>query len=144
MTNSELRIGNLVVNPNNGYVCSIIAIVPPGIKKFKDLQFGMYFMQNGDGNKFEASDVSPVLMSKQWLERFGFRQVDQHYHKSYQNQGGEQIFCISGGDLNNWQFFVESEARENHIDIEIRYVHQLQNLYFALTGEELSVKKATL
>jgi hypothetical protein len=26
------------------------------------------------------------------------------------------------------------------LDIEIKYVHQLQNLYFALTGEELEIK----
>lgn len=25
-------------------------------------------------------------------------------------------------------------------NIEIKYVHQLQNLYFALTGEELTIK----
>lgn len=29
------------------------------------------------------------------------------------------------------------------IDIEIKYFHQLQNLYFALTGEELEVKLPT-
>jgi hypothetical protein len=28
--------------------------------------------------------------------------------------------------------------------INIRYVHQLQNLYFALTGEELTIKNETL
>ena len=27
------------------------------------------------------------------------------------------------------------------IDCNIKFVHQLQNLYFALTGEELEIKK---
>jgi hypothetical protein len=29
---------------------------------------------------------------------------------------------------------------QNKVEVEIKYLHQLQNLYFSLTGKELEIK----
>jgi hypothetical protein len=45
--------------------------------------------------------------------------------------------------------FLRQENSEEHIDtvylgvLELKFLHQLQNLYFALTGEELTVNFST-
>lgn len=74
----------------------------------------------------------PIPITSEWLERFGFyclsvgvferitRSMDMRF----------RILKVSGNlfIIGNY----ESSARP------IQYVHQLQNLYFALTGEELN------
>ena len=38
-----------------------------------------------------------------------------------------------------WQ--VEDEIDDCNVDVPIKYLHQLQNIYFTLTGTELNVEK---
>lgn len=62
----------------------------------------------------------PIIISDEWLIRFGVIIFEDY------NEYGERITKIKTN------FFTVSFSY-----IEIKYVHQLQNLYFALTGEEL-------
>ncbi len=75
----------------------------------------------------------PIPLTEEWLKRFGF-----------ENEGG----TWSGGELidiqkNNNGWFALAYARHEVIDVSVYFhnVHQLQNLYYALTGEELELKK---
>lgn len=68
-------------------------------------------------------------ISEKWLVRVGFKQVSDRiyvkdYHYGYEF-GITNHFVIKNGD-----HFI----RYKHI----QYAHQLENLYFALTGEELT------
>lgn len=70
----------------------------------------------------------PIPLTEEWLLRFGFEKDSNgyFYHKSFHIGIAKQhddIFHLYKG--------------HGCVDIKIINVHQLQNLYFALTGEEL-------
>ncbi len=78
-------------------------------------------------------DLIPIKLTEDWLKDFDF-----------------EILLIPGKDL---CYFVKDELMiqestfevffkddSNRIDIELKYVHQLQNLYFALKEKELKLK----
>jgi len=67
-----------------------------------------------------------IPLTEEWLLKFGFiKSSDNNYYKggkfTIYNRFGN--FGLIGGSL-SWK--------------EFKHVHQLQNLYFALTGEELT------
>lgn len=71
-----------------------------------------------------------ISLTKDWLLNLGFT---EHTY------GG---FLISGKmfvDFN--ERTLEFEYRNTYHPIIISHVHQLQNLYFCLTGEELTIKQ---
>jgi len=143
MQASELRIGNFI-QTDKSIAMHAITISRLGDIKIRlisgDKDPVVYVAMFGNFRiAVQLSECQPITLTDEWLGRFGFGKVDLHFHKKYQD---DQVFCISGGKNNIWQFFVESEApySENSIDIEIKYVHQLQNLYFALTNSELIFK----
>lgn len=63
----------------------------------------------------------PIPLTTEWLEKFGFEKHKDHY------QLGKFIYNIHTG----WWY------RGRKIINYPIYVHQLQNLFHALTGEEL-------
>ena len=72
----------------------------------------------------------PIEISPEWLEKIGFELVDD-YHTLYANH-----FCIE------ISFFSDKPVLflESNENAPIEYVHQLQNLYHSLTGQELTIK----
>lgn len=77
----------------------------------------------------------PIPLTEDWLFRFGFDWDSDIVNEEIGHQWYE--FKSLKLDLVNnnfvyvgWQLPV----------LQIKYVHQLQNLYFALTGEELNLK----
>ncbi len=77
--------------------------------------------------------VKPIPLTEEWLLKFGFEYKDRGGYKGWYSpfvlNESIRIFEIENG------WFKYSSARS-----VIKYVHQLQNLYFALTGEELTIK----
>lgn len=71
--------------------------------------------------------AKPIPISPEWLERMGFeKQTDWSYYFD------DIYFSYNEtGDLT---------CRLRYYKTICYYVHQLQNLYFALTGEELILK----
>jgi hypothetical protein len=73
----------------------------------------------------------PIPLTKKWFLDFGFRMrlTDAFVLPIYSNG-------IS------WDFILEIENKFFVFDnfAKIKYVHQLQNLFFAITGEELTIK----
>ncbi len=111
MKKTELRIGNIVG-------MDILNVFPPnfiaGIKSvvlsaIRDKDFDPVYM------------FCPVPLTEQWLKDFGFKKSLRTWRKF------GCIFHIT----QYGKFFI------NKLNLEIKYVHQLQNLYFALTGNEL-------
>lgn len=87
--------------------------------------------------KNEALVFEPIPLTEEWLLKFGFEK------KSYKNKYPKDRFIISDIDL----YYTKQESFEGYvlsydktIIRGINYVYQLQNLYFALTGEELTLK----
>ena len=79
-----------------------------------------------------GNDLQPIPLTEEWLLKFGFENLS--------------LTPKFDGSKCNFTFYWEVDEivlRENYEDIfitRISYVHQLQNLYFALTGEELNFK----
>lgn len=115
MKASELRIGNWV---DNGIPMQVTSDIIQDIEK--DYNRG-YFL--------------PFKIDVYWLEILGFEDFTEDkkwFRKKNQNFDIDVYYTHSGGD---WFVHVNGE-RTHH-----KYVHQLQNLYFALTGEELVYEK---
>lgn len=113
--------------------------------KAQELRIGNYYLQDclgGEISQIKAKDIlelyddpledyyKPILLTEEWLLKFGFEK--------------------KGINRPKWTFWkidlVEDKKGiysfdESRIYIDIQYVHQLQNLYFALTGEELTIKQ---
>ncbi len=70
----------------------------------------------------------PVQITKNWLLAFGFRE-DNGFFKNKINE----IELVNILDK-----YFNMQYSGTKIKIDIKSVHQLQNLYFALTGEELT------
>jgi len=78
-------------------------------------------------------EVEPIELTAEWMEEFGFRN-DEHW---YIRVGQFDYFTISCvGD----SFYYSVNGGEYLIGRSIKWVHQLQNLYFAVTGKELERK----
>jgi hypothetical protein len=124
MKANELRIGNY-------YSCaSNEGIIYPKVKAIQYNEFG--FLSDIDGTNFEI--CKPIQITEQWLLWFGFEKSKEQIHEYDYFKGRYSIFRNS---LNEFNF---NFLNPGDWYMEIKYIHQLQNLYFALTGEELTVK----
>jgi hypothetical protein len=129
MEANELRIGNYVNVPREDQS-------PFKIDGFDFL--------NSDGGKIESevkidgkklhpltwylSDLSPIELTEEWLLKmeFSWKNIPERYM------------------LGSWSTLrvcrdLTIEYKDSYL-VNVKFVHQLQNLYFALTGEELTIK----
>jgi len=74
---------------------------------------------------YDYSVLEPIPLTEEWLIKFGFDGQDYN------------LFTI---ELSRNQFMILKDEWLIVISNNCKYVHQLQNLYFALTGEELTIK----
>lgn len=94
-------------------------------------------------NPYDYHLVKPIPLTEEWLKKFGFKlEYGKYYSKCVQNGVGR--FVIENAYNLPCVLFV-NENEPNGVGCQtigksIVYVHELQNLYFALTGEELEIK----
>ena len=130
MKANELRIGNLVKIDCPDFENKIQSI--PNIH-----EKGVLI----NGNPYSLLELQPILLTEEWLLRFGFvkwedRLTIEAWAKGHPSQRFDIDF-IEGEIVMNSRY---QEHSDTHIMGHIKHVHQLQNLYFALTGEELKLK----
>lgn len=83
-------------------------------------------------------DLKPIELTEEWLRRAGFVKIDNRnqfgYFKPISNS---RSLCWGfGKDIS-----IEDDETNSMLEyIPCQYVHQLQNLYFALCGSELKIK----
>lgn len=75
-----------------------------------------------------------IELTPEWLDRFGLTKHNQFYAKSWGKNGVE---IVTYSEIYKSFMYQLSD----HKDIVITSVHHLQNLFFALTGRELELKK---
>jgi hypothetical protein len=111
MKASELRIGNWVKSPLYG------------------VEYEIEFIYESPTIK----EIEPIPLTEEWLLKFRFEKYYEYYVNSHleisemKSKKGYDAYCT---DMDFSIFMTE-----------VKYVHQLQNLYFALTGEELILNK---
>lgn len=73
-----------------------------------------------------------IPLTSEWLERLGLNPDDHYYYRW--NRSGVRLMKD-----NKWVYGIFADGSFYYVS-ELKYVHQLQNLYFALTGNELELK----
>ena len=113
---NELRIGNWVYH--SGVVINAQSITGKGISTDTYTPIGNRSLE----------EVSGIPLPEEWMLRLGFRQ-DGYYNSAKRWIGGYVMMFAGNGHF----------ILRNYPLSEIKYVHQLQNLYFSLTGQELTL-----
>jgi hypothetical protein len=113
MKANELRVGNAT---NKGIVKSFY-------------ESGIHV---GNGKCYPFSELEPIPLTPEILVKAGFVSPINRPEVFIKNR--IQIFreCV---------YLVEEDTIKAHfIPIRLQHLHQLQNLYFAFTGEELNIE----
>lgn len=133
---NELRFGNYLLYQGI-YIVSVDSIGNYG------------FTCNGDEvHPPDNFDIEPIILTGDWIRKFGFKRYAENkylighqdftYHLTHRSLNGfKDGGYFMGIRYDDWdddpnQVFTFEASKGN-----IMWVHQLQNLYFALTGIEL-------
>lgn len=125
MEANELRIGNLFIEKHCGETITVESISKERI--------------GFSGEFYGKWQAEPIPITEEWLLRFGFDKGEEYYlNKNLDSKEG--IFEKMCYDLQNKEFTINCNNYDGYC-VEVEYIHQLQNLYFALTGEELKLNE---
>jgi hypothetical protein len=123
MKSTELRIGNYVMDRGN----KVLLIDHWEYKdKISEKRIDGYH----PFTEF-VEHLQPITLTEEWLLKFGFKKDGIYYENAHlqlskmTSKNGYDCYCT---DLDFSIFMTELE-----------HVHSLQNLYFALTGEEITL-----
>ncbi len=121
MKANELRIGNYINDEQTTHI--IVGVDNYCIKSYwlKDVEKECLY-------ETQLNQIKPIPLTEEWLLKFGFEKDELGWFFK------ENDYCSFGLFFkdNEWLFYIS--------DTKIKYVHQLQNLYFALTNNELTNK----
>lgn len=91
---------------------------------------------------------SGIPLTEEWLKRFGFVKEDRHYSKVMYDDKYMAVYYPKEEFKDEYEYEIQLYGDySSQITVDVfyvrniaaQYVHQLQNLYFALTGEELAL-----
>jgi len=115
MKASELRIGNYINNEQRTEV----------VMSIDDWKIECHLLTDSDTlYEVSMSLIKPIPITQEWLDNLGFEGWDI----------GIYTLMLRSGDFRRL-------GAGDPLANNIKHVHQLQNLYFALTGVELITNK---
>lgn len=83
--------------------------------------------------------VNPISLTEEWLIRMGFDKIrDGQMSPDIYGKYYTRVLVTSVIELQHDG--LDCRWMEGNTNVPIEFVHQLQNLYFSLTGEELTIK----
>lgn len=143
MENRELRIGNLVMIENEllsetkGEVYKVSGVELKRIELFPDSDSTISLDHTESLRIYNQLNefVIPIPLTDHWLDRFGFKYSHDTVHP---NRVFRKTWDEGNFDLEE---IVSYHFGGSFLDVEIKYVHQLQNLFYSLTGKELELTK---
>jgi len=131
----DLRIGNYV----NGLYGGIMKVA--GIKVYTDEKCDVWLKKPdySISGVFMIDTINPIKLTEEWFLKFGFNygRISGNFvwfTKPVNNKNHHGVFKIIVNPETG--FFLNERVM-----VRLEYVHQLQNLYFVLTGEELKETK---
>ncbi len=124
MKANELRIGNLIEK-----------YLPPSISEWIETETTSIDINYNSRN--EKHGYRPIPLNEEWLLKFGFKKYSNGWFelKEFYNSHFQEFNVHLKGKTS------VVDGGEEICLITIKHVHQLQNLYFALTSEELEIKE---
>lgn len=130
MIAQELRLKNAIMY--SGIVVTVEAIASEYVS-VSGIKMNGY-------TPLKLSQIEPIPLTEEWLFKLGLKKTEKEYFEVRSNLylfGIKEAVDISGDiyyhpEKYSWSMFGFAGR--------LYYVHQLQNLYFSLTGEELTIK----
>lgn len=138
---NEIRLANYFSTPNQPiFRIDVIDILTNNYAKV-----GQYINEQGHPLTWYLSDLQPIPLTEEWLLKLGFECIaDCIDQKTFalKNRKSNYYYAVI---LDHEEIVLERKDINGYYTIiwderYFQYVHQLQNLYFALTGEELKLK----
>lgn len=121
---TDFRIGNYISHPRSE--CDTITEI--GFKNIKEDSREFYFRFENTHEGYFADACKPIEITEKWLEKLGFENSEDTPYRWFILDGSLAYDiddnCIRVSD--SWEFGTR------------KYVHELQNLFFSLTGRELT------
>ncbi len=126
--NKDLRIGNIISIKRNYQIefNEVIGISDDNVSITS-------LLDGGNFPRMELDLLQPIPLSPEILEKCGFEK--DRYGFGFSNSNFSLYWTEKRPErfLPCWKENVSS-------DINLRYLHQLQNCFYVLTGEELTIK----
>lgn len=132
----ELRIGNVFKTSD----CEIFKVGE--IYKKED---GVSFVENrvdcnGSLLYGAVEDLQPISITEELLARCGMKECDDACIIRYAYRNGKFKMNIMICDLKKYILSINDIEKGFQIcNMEVKYLHQLQNIYYDVTGKELDV-----
>jgi hypothetical protein len=132
MKANELRIGNIVDLGNR--IAKIINI--------SHLSCTVADLEETQDTIEDYDRVQGLILTDEWFEKWGFYKDGEYWSMGI----FDYKYCFKYRDwANNWAFYQEytdspdskDDGKKYPISFDIQYVHQLQNIWFALLHEEI-------
>lgn len=122
---TELRIGNIITI--DGGIYEVVNI--------SKSSFGIELVEESTGMRTNGGRRNPIEITKEWLIKLGFYEILKDAFRF-------ETFDIEFLHFHNERscFFITSMCLWD-VEIHVQYVHQLQNIFFILTGKELTHQK---
>jgi hypothetical protein len=130
---NELRIGNWI------YVCYTQPIKVVIEKVFLiDAEKDIINCHTPYGRNEAKYSLQPIPLTSEILEKCGFEKRQEYNGLAFKKNNFE-LWKGSNWEFFNYSVVTRNEDGINEPDIDVKYLHQLQNLYLALTGKELEI-----
>lgn len=144
MIANELRISNLVELFGTR---EVIAIKENKIKVRHESSKGHFIVE---WCPITSLSLNPIPLTEEWLLKCGFEKQktiisgnvysikinkNNNWFSVHEQSEYDDPNSLSLKELKKWWSF-----NDNRYEVKIKSIHQLQNLYFALTREELIIK----
>ena len=122
MKAKELRIGNFYLDINDS------------LTEISGYELHQMTIKENKGD-LGIMEFQPIPLTEEWLLKFGFEVEEMRNGYQYTLNG----FCLWNSlDSECYSFMIGNDRNDMNIfDIELKCLHKLQNLYFALTNTEL-------
>jgi len=114
---NELRVGNWITDISD-------------LKNIKDRQIDLDDFAMFRNFAAHPLPFKPILLTEEWLLKFGFTKKQWGREYVYFTWTNKEGFILEQMDAVKPDF-------ENRLGFKAQFVHQLQNFYHALTGQEL-------
>lgn len=157
LTPNELRIGNWLLYENEGKefeLKKIVAFNPQNVLKELDLECSVTVPRYWDDKIYTydskwLNHFHPVPLTEEWLIKLGFKKHKENgrYGYKYYIEIADYNYVVERDFNKHISHFFGIEHTDSpdpkddykliSFSFDLQYVHQLQNLFFALTHKEL-------
>lgn len=127
MNVKDLRIGNYVINENSIFQ----------LRLTDDCELVYHFVGSKDFHftaKQAKGKMKPIKITPEWLIKLGFTRNHEDGEFDHKDNENVIILCEDDGYTFDYDYGVIEWCQ-----CGVEYVHQLQNHYYLMTGQELTM-----